>query len=334
MNNSKGILVIGELSEGKLVSITKEMLGIARKLADESQQDVSCLLANESVQQTPQEAIAFGADKVYTAEDPALKSGGIYVYLQIVEKLIADISPWAVIMGQTYLGTRLSPRLAAKLGVNLTTDCVDLKLDPDKKAIIATRPIYGGNVFAELSSDLIPHLVAVRSKAMSPIEQDSSRKGEVTSLKAEIDQSVIKTKIVKSVKEEVTGVKLEDAFVIVAGGRGIGGAEPFKTTLQDLANLFPSAATGASRPPADDGWVPEAKHIGLTGRIVAPDIYFAIGISGASQHMAGCTGSKTVVAINKDPEANIFKLANYGVVGKYEEVLPAFTEKLKSLLAE
>jgi electron transfer flavoprotein alpha subunit len=167
---------------------------------------------------------------------------------------------------------------------------------------------------------------------MSPIERDDSRTGEVILTKPEIDTSTIATRIVERVKEEVTGVKLEDAPVIVSGGRGIGGAEPFKTTLRELADVL-HGAVGASRPPADNGWVPEALHIGLTGKIVAPDIYITVAISGASQHIAGCSGSKTMIAINKDPEANIFRESKFGVVGRYEEVVPAFTKKLKELLA-
>ncbi|MCK4387539.1 MAG: electron transfer flavoprotein subunit alpha/FixB family protein, partial [Dehalococcoidia bacterium] len=138
---------------------------------------------------------------------------------------------------------------------------------------------------------------------------------------------------VEKVREEVAGIKLEDAPVIVSGGRGIGGPEPFKTTLKELADIL-RGAVGATRPPADHGWVPEAMHIGLTGKIVAPDLYIAVAISGASQHIAGCSGSKTMIAINKDPEANIFREAKLGVVGRYEEVVPAFTQKLKDLLAK
>jgi electron transfer flavoprotein alpha subunit len=142
----------------------------------------------------------------------------------------------------------------------------------------------------------------------------------------------VRTRILETVKEEAAGIKLEDAPVIVCGGRGMGGPEPFKTTLKELADLL-HGAVGASRPPADNGWVPEALHIGLTGKIVAPDIYIAIAVSGASQHTAGCSGSKHIIAINKDPEANIFREAEFGVVGKYEEVVPALTTKLRELLA-
>jgi len=230
------------------------------------------------------------------------------------------------------MGRDLAPRLAFRLGVGLSTDCLDLGVDPESKLLLQTRSVYGGNAQATFSSETTPQIVTIRAKAMTPIERDESRKGEIIATKVEIDTSKVKSKIVDKVKEEVAGVKLEDASVIVSGGRGLGGPEPFKTTLKELADVL-HGAVGATRPPADNGWVPEALHIGLTGKIVAPEIYIAIAISGASQHVAGCSGSKNIIAINKDPEANIFREAKFGVVGRYEEVVPAFTQKLKELLA-
>jgi electron transfer flavoprotein alpha subunit len=332
MAEYKGILVCGELVDGKLASITTELLGCGRKLADDLKESLSCLLASDSAGEASKEAIAFGADKVYTVEHPALKEYQADSYIQVAEKLAKDISPQIMLMGQTSMGRDLAPRLAFRLGTSLTTDCLDLSIDPETKLLVQTRPVYGGNAQAIFTSDLMPQMATVRTKAMSPLERDDSRKGEVIATKIDIDTSKVRTKILETVKEEAVGIKLEDAPVIVSGGRGIGGAEPFQTTLKELADLL-HGAIGASRPPADNGWVPEALHIGLTGKIVAPDIYIAIAISGASQHTAGCTGSKHIIAINKDPEANIFREAELGVVGKYEEVVPALTNKLKELLA-
>jgi electron transfer flavoprotein alpha subunit len=332
MAEYKGILVYGELAGGKLASITTELLGCGRKLADDLKEDLSCLLASDAVGGASKEAIAFGADKVYVVEHPALKEYQADSYMQAAEKLVKEISPRAILMGQTSMGRDLAPRLAFRLGTSLTTDCLDLSVDPATKLLIQTRPVYGGNAQAVFTSELMPQIVTVRTKAMSPLERDDSRKGEVIPTKVDIDTSKVRTKILETVKEEAVGIKLEDAPVIVCGGRGIGGPEPFQTTLKELADLL-HGAVGASRPPADNGWVPEAVHIGLTGKIVAPDIYIAIAVSGASQHTAGCSGSKHIIAINKDPEANIFREAEFGVVGKYEEVVPAFTNKLKELLA-
>ncbi len=173
-------------------------------------------------------------------------------------------------------------------------------------------------------------MAAVRAKALDPLERDDARKGEVTSIEAGLDPSIIRTKVVDTVKEEVTGIKLEDADIIVTGGRGIGGAEGFQE-LEPLAKAL-GAAIGATRPPCDNGWVPASLQVGLTGKIVSPTLYIAVALSGSSQHIAGCSGSKNIVAINKDPEANIFKEARFGVVGDYKKVLPAFTEKVKELL--
>jgi len=332
MAENKGILVCGELANGKLASITTELLGCGRKLADDLKEDLSCLLASDSVGGASKEAIAFGADKVYAVEHPALKEYQADSYMQAVEKSVNEISPRAILIGQTSMGRDLAPRLAFKLGTSLTTDCLDLSIDPATKLLIQTRPVYGGNAQAIFTSELVPQVVTVRTKAMSPLERDDSRKGEVVPTKIDIDTSKVRAKILETVKEEAVGIKLEDAPVIVCGGRGMGGPEPFQTILKELADLL-HGAVGASRPPADNGWVPEALHIGLTGKIVAPDIYIAIAVSGASQHTAGCSGSKHIIAINKDPEANIFREAEFGVVGKYEEVMPAFTNKLKELLA-
>jgi electron transfer flavoprotein alpha subunit len=332
MAENKGILVCGELADGKLASITTELLGCGRKLADDLKEDLSCLLASDAVGGASKEAIAFGADKVYAVEHPTLKEYQADSYMQAAEKLVKEISPRAILIGQTSMGRDLAPRLAFRLGTGLTTDCLDLSIDQKTKLLMQTRPVYGGNAQAIFTSELMPQVVTVRTKAMSPLERDDSRKGEVIPTKIDIDTSKVRTKILETVKEEAVGIKLEDAPVIVCGGRGVGGPEPFKTTLKELADLL-HGAVGASRPPADNGWVPEAVHIGLTGKIVAPDIYIAIAVSGASQHTAGCSGSKHIIAINKDPEANIFREAEFGVVGKYEEVVPALTNKLKELLA-
>ncbi|HEU65571.1 MAG TPA: electron transfer flavoprotein subunit alpha/FixB family protein [Chloroflexi bacterium] len=332
MAENKGILVFGELADGKLAAITTELLGCGRKLAGDLKEDLSCLLASDTVGEASKEAVAFGADKVYVVEHPALKEYQADAYMQVAENLVKDISPRIILIGQTSIGRDLAPRLAFRLGTSLTTDCLDLSIDPETKLLAQTRPVYGGNAQAVFTSESMPQMATVRTKAMSPLERDDSRKGEVIPTKIDIDTAKVKTKILETVKEEAVGIKLEDAPVIVCGGRGMGGPEPFQNVLKELADLL-HGAVGASRPPADNGWVPESLHIGLTGKIVAPDIYFAIAVSGASQHTAGCSGSKHIIAINKDPEANIFREAEFGVVGKYEEVVPAFTNKLKELLA-
>jgi electron transfer flavoprotein alpha subunit len=234
-------------------------------------------------------------------------------------------------MGQTDIGRDLAPRLAFRLGTAATMDCVDLAIDPETKRLLQTKPVYGGNAQAVFTTDTDPQIVTIRTKAMSALAPDASRKGETAAITPKIDASVIKVKTVDRVVEEVAGIKLEDAQVVVAGGRGIGSADGFKQ-LEELAKVL-KGAVGASRPPCDNGWIKDTVQIGLTGKIIAPDIYFAIAISGSSQHMSGCSGAKTIIAINKDQEANIFRQARYGVVGDWKKVLPAFVQKIKEMTA-
>ena len=331
MAESKGVMVCGETVEGKLTSITTELLGCGRQLADELKEDLICILIGEQLGEAPQKAIASGADKVYTAEDPLLKEYQTDSYVAVMEKAVKDIPPRILLLGQTSIGRDLAPRLAFRLGVSLSMDCLELNIDPETKLLQQTRPVYGGNARAIFTSESPPQMATVRQKAMSPLEPDESRKGEITPIKVELDPAKVRTKVIETVKEEVEGIKLEDAEVVVTGGRGIGGPEGFKQ-LEELAKIL-KAAVGASRPPCDNGWVPDTLQVGLTGKIVTPELYIAVAVSGASQHLAGCSGSKNIIAINRDTEANIFKEARYGVVGDWKQVLPAFTEKVKELLA-
>jgi electron transfer flavoprotein alpha subunit len=331
MADNKGIMVYGETTDGNLSSITTELLGGSRKLADELKEDLICILIGANLGDAAKKAIAYGADKVYTIEDPLLKDYQTDSYVSAMEKAVKDISPRALLFGQTAIGRDLSPRLAFRLGTALSMDCLELGIDAGTKLLQETRPVYGGNARATFSSDLLPQMVTVRQKAMTPLEPNDARKGEVAAIKVELDAAKIRTKVLDTVKEEVAGIKLEDAAIIIAGGRGIGGPDGFKQ-LEDLAKVL-KGAVGASRPPSDNKWVPESWQIGLTGKIVTPDVYIAVAISGASQHLAGCSGSKSIIAINKDPEANIFKEARFGVVGDWKQVLPTFTQKLKELVA-
>ena len=331
MAENKGVMVYGEMVDGKLSSITSELLGGGRRLADELKEDLICILAGDKLDEAPKKAIAYGADKVYTVENPLLKEYQTDAYVAVMEKAVRDISPRILLFGQTSVGRDMSPRLSFRLGTSLSMDCIELSIDPATKLLQQTRPVYGGNARATFTSELLPQMVTVRQKAMSPLEPNESRKGEIASIKVELDPAKIRTKVLETIKEEVAGVKLEDAQIIVAGGRGIGGPDGFKQ-LEELAKAL-RAAVGASRPPSDNKWVPESWQIGLTGKIVTPEVYIAIAISGASQHLAGCSGSKNIIAINKDPEANIFKEARFGVVGDWKQVLPTFTQKVRELLA-
>lgn len=331
MAESKGILIYGEIIDGKLASITTELLGCGRRLADELKEGLFCILVGSKLGEAPQSAVAYGADKVYTVEDPLLADYQTDSYVTVMEKAVKEISPRLVLLGQTSIGRDLAPRLAFRLGVTAATDALELSIDPGTKLLQQTRSVYGGNARAIFVSEALPQITTVRQKAMTPLAPDASRKGEITPLKVELDPAKIRTKVLQTVKEEVAGIKLEDAQTIVSGGRGIGGPEGFKQ-LEELAKVL-KAAVGASRPPCDNGWVPDTIQIGLTGKIVSPELYIAVALSGSSQHLAGCSGSKTIVAINKDPEANIFKEARFGVVGDWKQIIPALTQKVKELVA-
>jgi electron transfer flavoprotein alpha subunit len=331
MAEYKGVMVYGELVEGRLSSITTELLGCGRRLADELKEELLCILVSDKLGEAPKKAIAFGADKVYTAEDSLLKEYQTDSYVDVMEKAVKDISPRILLFGQTSVGRDLAPRLAFRLGTISSMDCIELSIDPGTKGLQQTKPVYGGNARATFTSETFPQIATVRQKAMSPLAPDESRKGEIAPIKLEMDPAKIRTKVLETVKEEVAGIKLEDAQAIVTGGRGIGGPDGFKQ-LEELAKAL-KGAVGASRPPCDNKWVPDTMQVGLTGKIVTPELYIAVGVSGASQHLAGCSGAKNIVAINKDPEANIFKEARFGVVGDWKQVLPALTEKVKELLA-
>jgi len=331
MAEYKGVMIYGEVTEGKLAAIATELLGCGRKLADDLGQELCAVLAGSDISSLAQEAIAFGADKVYVVDDPLLKDYQTDSYVLTLEKVVKQVMPQILILGQTSIGRDLAPRLAFRLETAASMDCVELAIDPDSKLMLQTKPVYGGNAQAIFTCESYPQIATVRAKAMSPLERDTSRQGEIITIEAGLDPSAIRTKVLETVTEKVEGIKLEDAAAIVSGGRGIGGADGFKQ-LEELAKIL-NGAVGASRPPCDNDWVPDGWQVGLTGKIVTPDLYIAVALSGSSQHMSGCSGSKNIVAINKDPEANIFKEARFGVVGDWRKVIPAFTEKIKELLA-
>jgi len=324
-------MIYGEVTEGKLAAITTELLGCGRKLADDLGQELCAVLAGSDISSLAQEAIAFGADKVYAVDDPLLKDYQTDSYVLTLEKVAKQVMPQILILGQTSIGRDLAPRLAFRLETAASMDCIELAIDPDSKLMLQTKPVYGGNAQAIFTCESYPQIATVRAKAMSSLERDTSRQGEVITIEAGLDPSAIRTKVLEKVTEEVEGIKLEDAAAVVSGGRGIGSAEGFKQ-LEELAKML-NGAVGATRPPCDNGWVPDGWQVGLTGKIVTPDLYIAVALSGSSQHIAGCSGSKNIIAINKDPEANIFKEAHFGVVGDWKKVIPAFTEKVKELLA-
>jgi electron transfer flavoprotein alpha subunit len=326
---ANGILVAAEVSGGAVAPITLEVLGAARRLADAKGEPVQAALIGSGVEGLAKDLIAHGADQVFVVDEPALAKYSCDGFTAAMEKVNAAASPSAILMGQSDLGRDLGPRLAFRLGSVSAMDCLNVFAQDGK--IIAERPCYGGNARATHSFNTSPAVISIRSKAQEPLNRDDSRQGQVTKVDASVDASAIRDKIVSHQEVAEEGIRLEDADVIVAGGRGIGSAEGF-AVLEELAKAL-GGAVGATRAACDNGWRPVSEQIGLTGKIVGPTLYFAVGISGASQHMAGCSGAKNIVAINKDPEAIVFKSSRFGIVDDYKKVLPALVEACKKLKA-
>ena len=329
MAEATGVLVLGEVSDGELSLTSQEVLAAARKVADDLGEELAIGLLGDDLGGPSPQAISRGADKVYAVTNPLLSKYQVDLYLAAMDTLCREINPNIILIGRTTEGRELAPRLAFRLGVGLAQDCLEISIDPATRKLLANRPVYGGNAVAVVSCNHTPQIVAIRPKAYDPLDPNTSRQGQVVSFPVDLDPSVSRSQVVEVIKEESAGVKLEDARIVVSGGRGLGGPEPFKD-LEVLARLL-GAAVGASRAAVDSGWVPSHYQVGLTGKTITPDLYITVAISGASQHMAGCSGAKVIVAIDKDPDANIFKEARYGLVGDWHKALAAFTEAVREL---
>jgi electron transfer flavoprotein alpha subunit len=324
---ASGVLVFGEATEdGKLNPVTAELIGVGTKLGG----PVTVALPGSGVEGLAQEAVSYGAAKVIVIDDPILKDYQGDAYIGPAERVTKEVDPAIVLMGQTMMGRDLAPRLAQRLGTAVAMDCVALSMQNDK--LLAERPCYGGAARAKYTINGTPQMATVRGKSQEPPAPNASASGEIVKQDAGVDASAIRTKIVSRRKEESEGVRLEDAKVVVSGGRGLGGPEGFQP-LEELAGVL-GGAVGASRAVCDLGWYPVATQVGLTGKVVTPDLYIAVGISGASQHMAGISSVKNIASINKDADASIFKASRFAVVGDWKEVVPAFTAKVKELKAQ
>ncbi|MFV9833483.1 electron transfer flavoprotein subunit alpha [Bacillus stercoris] len=319
----KKVIVLGEIRDGELRNVTFEAIAAGRTISGDG--EVIGVLIGENVQSIAQELIHYGADKVLTAEDPKLKSYTADGYSQVMRGVIEQEKPDSVIFGHTAMGKDLSPKLAARLQTGLISDATDVSVTGEN--VVFTRPIYSGKAFERvISTD--PMIVAtIRPNNIQALEKDTSRSGSIESV--DVSLTDLRTVIQEVVKKTADGVDLSEAKIIVAGGRGVKSKEGFQP-LEELAEVL-GAAVGASRGACDADYCDYALQIGQTGKVVTPDLYIACGISGAIQHLAGMSNSKVIVAINKDPEADIFKIADYGIVGDLFEVVPLLTEEFKQL---
>jgi electron transfer flavoprotein alpha subunit len=329
MTDFKHVMMYGELTEGGLASITRELITGGRNLADTLGEELHVLFAGSGIADRARDALAFGVDKVYVAEDPGLERYEGDAYVTILVQALGKLQPRILLFGNTDVGADLGPRLAFRLGRPITTDCVTLDIDQETKALLRTKPVYGGLAMAVSAAEGLPQIATVRPKSMNPADKTGSMEAPVIKIDVDLRGFTPRVKVKDRVIEEAKGVKLEDAEIIVSGGRGMAGPDGFKE-LEELGRML-NGAIGGSRVAVDNGWIPTSQQVGLTGTIVAPRVYIAVGISGASQHMTGCARSQRIIAINKDATAPIFKQAHFGVVGDWKAVLPAFVEKLKEL---
>lgn len=331
MVDYQGVLVFAETVNCKATSTAKELLGIGRKLANALGERLGVLLIGSSSQTAGEEAIALGADTAYLVTHPLLAEYHPDFYTIAIVDACKQIMPSIFLLGQDDIGRDIAPRIAARLGTSLSMDCIELSIDPNTRLLLQRRPVFGGKATAVLVSECCrPQMVTVRPRAMMPAEPDDSRQGETVNIQVELDRSTAKSSLISTEKEEIVGIKLEDAKVVVAGGRGIGSAEGFHI-INELAKIL-GGAIGASRAPCDEGWIPSSHKIGQTGKIVQPNLYIAVGISGAPQHLSGCLDSKWIVAINTDPGASIFEVSDFKLVADYKEALPALIHKCKEIL--
>lgn len=320
---ARKVLVLGEVREGNLRNVSYEAVAAGKLIAEGG--EVVAVLIGESVSSLGTAMIQYGADRVITIENEQLKNYTPDGYSQALLAVVNAESPEGIVLGHTALGKDLSPKIASKLGSGLVSDCVNLEVTGGN--IVFTRPIYSGKAFEKkiVTDGVI--LATIRPNNIQPLEKDETRTGDVTSLAVDIKdlRSIIKD-VVRKASE---GVDLSEAKVIVAGGRGVKSADGFNT-LKELANLL-GGAVGASRGACDADYCDYSLQIGQTGKVVTPDLYIACGISGAIQHLAGMSNSKIIVAINKDPEANIFNVADYGIFGDLFEVVPLLIEEFKKI---
>jgi len=327
----KGVLVFAEVHEGKPTKASLELLGGGRVLADRFGEPLMAALLGGAGGSIPRELIAHGADEVYSVPDPVFQEYQADLYLAALEKVCRETNPRALLFVADDLGRELAPRLAFRLGAGLVTDCLDLRVADDLRTLLMTRPVYGGKALAVMTCKGSPQMATVRPRVMEPLLRDEAREGKVKVVEVDLNQVKTLTRVVERLKGETAGVKLEDAEVVIGGGRGVGDPGGFEL-LKELARVL-GGAVGASRAAVDAGWVPASLQIGQTGKIISPNLYIAVGISGAMQHMAGVSSAKTIVAINTDPEAPVFQMAQLGVVADYNAVIPRLTEKCKELLS-
>jgi len=322
--------VLTEQRQGVLAEVGLELLGKARELADQGGFQVTAVLLGDRVKGLADELIAFGADQVLVAEDPALEPYRLLPYTQVLTDLIQERRPEILLIGATALGVELAPRVAARLGTGLSAHCIDLKLD-DQGGLLQVVPGWGGGVLATITCpDHRPQTATVMPGVMKS-RRDPLRRGQVFEAAVDLPQDQAGPRVVEISRREPQGLPLEKAEVVVAGGWGVGGAEKW-VLIEELAALL-DGAVGATRPPLDEGWAEESQMIGQSGKTIRPKLYIGLGISGMMHHVVGMDQSEFVVAVNQDPKAAIFEVCDLGLVADLTELLPSLIAEIKKLKA-
>ncbi len=328
MDEYRDVLIFAESENGRLSSMTLELMGIGAKLAKDLAQDLLLAALGEDAAAGIEDGYGFGAHRVYEARDPLLSEYAPDSYLQVMEQVVRALKPALILFGQTDMAVDLAPRLAFRIGAPIALDCVAIRVSLEGR-IEQTKPVFGGKAHAVFAADSPPAIASVRQGSFPPAEYDPTRQGHVIPFGVSLDGARRRVKFLKRIEDESLSLAavLTSAPIVVSGGRGLKAKEGVELLRATAATV--GGALGGSRPAIDAGWLPSHLQVGLTGKRVNPQVYVAVGISGSLQHMAGCMKSKLIVAINTDETAPIFKMAHVGVVGDYREVLQGFNEEME-----
>ncbi|MGS2776630.1 electron transfer flavoprotein subunit alpha/FixB family protein [Robertmurraya sp. GLU-23] len=329
----RGVWVFIEQNEGEIEGVSLELLGVGRKLADKLSVSLGGVLLGKDVRALSNQVISYGADEVYVIDHPVLEDYRTESYMKAVVLLAEKYSPEIFLYGATPNGKDLASAVATDLSTGLTADTTMLDVDLEKRLLEASRPAFGGNIMATiLCKKHRPQMATVRPKVMKALEPDKERQGVIIEEDIELHEEDMRTKVLKVVKDVTKRANLADAHIIVCGGKGLGDQQNF-SLIYDLAEVI-GASVGGTRDVVEAGWLPHDLQIGQTGETVTPKIYFAVGISGAIQHVVGMKNSEIIIAINKDPSAPIFDVATYGIVGDAMEILPKLIQQFKVIRTE
>ncbi|MHA1143510.1 MAG: FAD-binding protein [Candidatus Helarchaeota archaeon] len=333
LSQYKGVWIIAEQSDCKIHAVSYQLMGKGRELADKLEVKLTVLALGHDLKEVLEDLAQFGADEIIYIEHPLLKNYHSELFVKIITNLINEHKPEIVIIGATPMGRDFAPRVSKKLNTGLTADCTGLDIDPETRTLLLqTRPTFGGNIMATIKNPHSrPQMSTVRP-GIFKIPSKTEKKATIRTIHPEIKQEDLLTRIVKIISREKKKINLEDARIIVSGGRGVGSKENFGI-IEDLAKIL-NAEVGGSRVAVELGWVDPEQQVGQTGKTVAPKLYIACGISGAIQHRVGIEGSDIIVAINKDPNAGIFEIAHYGIVGDLHKIIPALIKEIKRIKAE